>query len=81
MEIISIAFTGMRLALPIKTYRAQSEIMVMSKRHHTSMVESNVMALPKTPVKPQRKTAALSWRRAFFMEIKDMGGKATSYQL
>lgn len=57
----------MRLAFPWIMYKAHNETIVISSRHHTSIVELSVIALPKTPVNPQRNTAMFISINAFFM--------------
>jgi hypothetical protein len=48
------------LALPWIRYKPHKESMVMSNRHQTNIIEFNVIALPKTPVNPHKKTAAFN---------------------
>ncbi len=69
-ELIRPAFTGILRALPCTRYSTQSDTMVISIRHHTRRVESSVIALPRTPVNPHKKTAAFSCISAFFIPSK-----------
>ena len=48
-------------------YNNHKETTVINSRYHTNQVSFNVINSPSTPVKPQRKTAALSWSKAFFI--------------
>ena len=70
-EIINMDRVGILLALPWTKYKIHKETIVISNRHHTSIVESNVMALPKTPVNPHRKTATFNCINAFFIDVKE----------
>ena len=69
-EIFNTDFHGIRSALPCNRYKAQREIIVIRSLHQTSMVELRVIVLPKTPVKPHKKTAVCNCSNAFFIGSK-----------
>lgn len=68
--IVSAPFQFIRRALPCSPYSTHNDTAVSNNRHHTSMVESSVMALPNTPVNPHKKTALCNCSKAFFMGPK-----------